>query len=247
MMSILALFLGWGLARTLRIVPATRDEPFGPGGVPPSPTPGTPSTPTTPGNGRRSPRTSRRPTVPAATTRPATSTTAPPWPQLMPQGLPPFPSGWVPYEPPPPAVVQRANELLPLLWQGGAGTFKVEKTAGVWVYYRATQMGEKRGVVAFKERPGAAAPSPAGPIVVTPQGPAVVPASSSSLALPTLRRGSSGSDVITLQRRLGLTADGKFGPATEAAVIAFQKRNPPLIADGIVGTQTWAVLMARAA
>lgn len=239
----LELLLGWVLGRTIRIVPAVTDEPFGPGGVPPSPAPGTPSTPS---NGRRTPRTSRRPTVPAATTRPATSTTAPPWPQLMPSGLAPFPSGWTPYEPPPPAVVQRANELLPLLWQGGAGTFKVEKTAGVWVYYRATQMGEKRGVVAFKEKAGAAAPAPSGPIVVTPQGPAVVPASGPTTALPTLRRGSSGEEVKILQRRLGLTADGKFGPGTEAAVRAHQKKNG-LTPDGIVGPRTWAVLMGAQA
>ena len=49
----------------------------------------------------------------------------------MPSGLAPFPSGWEPYDPPPGAVVLRANALLPQLWRGGAGTFKVEQTAGV--------------------------------------------------------------------------------------------------------------------
>jgi murein L,D-transpeptidase YcbB/YkuD len=177
----------------------------------------------------------------------------------MPSGLAPFPSGWQPYEPPPPAVVQRANALLPALWTGGPGTFKVEKTAGVWVYYRATQMGEKRGVVAFREKVPSqttaqterdarnieTAPVVMPAMVVTPGG-STVPASSSSTALPTLRRGSKGADVRILQQRLGITADGDFGPKTEAAVRAYQARNG-LVADGVVGPKTWAALMAKAA
>jgi putative chitinase len=58
-----------------------------------------------------------------------------------------------------------------------------------------------------------------------------------------LRQGVSGSEVTTLQERLkqlgfnpGLI-DGDFGPATEAAVIAFQ-RSEGLLADGIVGPRT---------
>jgi hypothetical protein len=165
----------------------------------------------------------------------------------MPSGLSPFPSGWEPYSPPPGPVVQRANELLSQLWRGGAGTFKVEKTAGVWVYYRATPMGDKKGVVAFRERVPSAGPvSPAGPVVVTPMGPATVPASASRVSLPTLRRGSRGPDVVILQQRLGIPADGAFGPQTENAVKAYQARNG-LTVDGVVGPQTWASLMARAA
>lgn len=168
----------------------------------------------------------------------------------MPRGLPPFPSGWVPFEPPSGAVVARANALLPELWRGGPGTFKVEQTAGLWVYYRATPMGDKKGVVAFREKsPGASAAAPASPAsvpVVTPMGPAVVPASGSPVALSTIRRGSKGPDVVVLQRRLGLTADGNFGPMTEAAVIAYQKRNG-LVPDGVVGPKTWSSLMAKAA
>lgn len=243
-MSLLALLLGWVLARTIRIVPASSDEPFGPGGRPPPPPPPPGPTP------RRGPSTSRRPTgptVPANVPVPATS--APPWPQVMPTGLSPFPSGWEPYEPPPGTVVQRANELLPQLWRGGAGTFKVEKTAGVWVYYRATPMGEKRGVVAFRERVPSSAPAPSpGAITVVPLGPAspTSPASTQSVSLPTLRRGSSGPEVKILQQRLGIPADGKFGPGTEAAVRGHQGRSG-LTPDGVVGTRTWASLMARAA
>jgi hypothetical protein len=50
-----------------------------------------------------------------------------------------------------------------------------------------------------------------------------------------------GISVADLQRRLGVTADGIFGPQTRRAVRAFQRRNG-LIVDGIVGPQTLAAL-----
>ena len=52
--------------------------------------------------------------------------------------------------------------------------------------------------------------------------------------------------VATVQRILGLTADGAFGPATETAVKAFQASRG-LTADGIVGRDTWAALVAKPA
>lgn len=80
-----------------------------------------------------------------------------PWPQAMPAGLPPFPSGrWVPAQPPPPAVVTRAWQLLSTLWAHGAGTHKTEQTAGQWITYQAQPMGQKKGVVAWKLRGGGA-------------------------------------------------------------------------------------------
>lgn len=53
-----------------------------------------------------------------------------------------------------------------------------------------------------------------------------------------LKLGSKGDEVKKLQEKLGLTADGAFGPKTDAAVKEFQKKNN-LEVDGIVGPKTW--------
>ena len=57
----------------------------------------------------------------------------------------------------------------------------------------------------------------------------------------TLKLGSKGSEVKTLQSKLNLQTDGIFGPITEEAVKAFQRANN-LSVDGIVGEKTWAKL-----
>lgn len=57
----------------------------------------------------------------------------------------------------------------------------------------------------------------------------------------TLKLGSRGSDVKTLQHALSLAEDGIFGPVTEETVKAFQKEHG-LSIDGIVGPNTWAAL-----
>jgi len=59
----------------------------------------------------------------------------------------------------------------------------------------------------------------------------------------TLKRGSRGDAVKTVQAKIGVTADGIFGPGTEAAVRAFQ-RSKNAVADGIVGPETWALMSA---
>ena len=58
-----------------------------------------------------------------------------------------------------------------------------------------------------------------------------------------LKIGSKGSDVRLLQEKLRLTADGDFGPGTEAKVKAWQAANG-LTADGIVGAVTWSKMFA---
>jgi hypothetical protein len=68
-------------------------------------------------------------------------------------------------------------------------------------------------------------------------------------AHPTLQQGFTGPAVKTLQAALNghgarppLTADGVFGPATKAALMAFQTAQH-LTADGICGPLTWGKLV----
>ena len=56
-----------------------------------------------------------------------------------------------------------------------------------------------------------------------------------------LKRGSEGPRVAQVQRWLGISADGIFGPGTRRAVKRFQ-RSHGLTADGIVGPVTWSSL-----
>ena len=66
---------------------------------------------------------------------------------------------------------------------------------------------------------------------------------------PTLRKGDSGTYVTLMQKMLiqrgyscgSYGADGKFGNATLAALVAFQKANG-LEPDGVCGKNTWAAL-----
>jgi len=58
---------------------------------------------------------------------------------------------------------------------------------------------------------------------------------------PTIQQGSTGPAVVVLQQKLGVRADGQFGPITKAAVMNFQ-RSHGLDVDGIVGPQTWGAL-----
>jgi len=58
----------------------------------------------------------------------------------------------------------------------------------------------------------------------------------------TVRKGSRGAVVAEVQEKLGLTADGVFGPGTERAVKKWQGENG-LTADGIVGPKTLGKLL----
>lgn len=70
---------------------------------------------------------------------------------------------------------------------------------------------------------------------------AVAAASSRPPAQKVLRLGDHGESVRNLQRKLGLTPDGAFGPETEKAVKSFQVEKG-LAADGIAGPATWTKL-----
>jgi putative chitinase len=57
-----------------------------------------------------------------------------------------------------------------------------------------------------------------------------------------IRRGSKGATVAAVQAKLGLTADGDFGPGTERALMGWQRENG-LEPDGIAGPLTLAKIL----
>jgi len=65
----------------------------------------------------------------------------------------------------------------------------------------------------------------------------------------TQSRGNKGVDTLAVQyllqaRGISVSADGDFGPATEAAVRSFQSRpGSGLEVDGVVGPNTWGALI----
>lgn len=73
----------------------------------------------------------------------------------------------------------------------------------------------------------------------------IASAGTASAAQPTLRRGSSGTAVRTLQSRLSSlgywlgSVDGQFGDLTHQAVVAIQKASG-IARDGICGAVTWS-------
>lgn len=64
------------------------------------------------------------------------------------------------------------------------------------------------------------------------------PATPAPKAKPTLKLGSKGGSVQTLQKRLNLTVDGIFGPKTEQAVKDFQLKKG-IVVTGVVNEETW--------
>jgi len=151
------------------------------------------------------------PQLPAA----GTQTSTPPWPQVAPSGLPPFPgAGWQYDEPPPAAVVQRAGQLVSQLWSGGAGTFRIEQTAGRWIAYRAEKVRSgKQGVVAYRVK-GASSPSakptPSSKPTPAPSSkPTPAPKDRASLELPTLEQLLTLAQFLSSIATAALSAGGK--------------------------------------
>jgi Putative peptidoglycan binding domain len=184
------------------------------------------------------------------------------WPQAPPS-LPPFPKGWEFAEPPSAAVRARAWQLLNELWARGEGSTRVEQTGGTWITYRAEiTKGAKRGVVAYRVKAGARSTPKAAPDRAAAPGPAPRLVTSPGIARtplgPILYQGAGmgalqglAGDVKRLQARLlelkfyAGQVDGKFGPKTTAAVIAFQAPlNLPRIPlqRGTVDEATWSAL-----
>ncbi|HEV2998294.1 MAG TPA: peptidoglycan-binding protein, partial [Solirubrobacteraceae bacterium] len=83
------------------------------------------------------------------------------------------------------------------------------------------------------------------PAEALPQEPATpaphAHASTSGLAGTGGAHHPTGNPVVRLQEALQIQADGKFGPATEAAVRSLQAKHG-LTVDGVVGPATWSAL-----
>jgi hypothetical protein len=75
--------------------------------------------------------------------------------------------------------------------------------------------------------------------VVKPE--AIVAPAPAKAALPTLKVGSKGGAVKKVQSKIGVTADGSFGPKTQAALKAYQTKQG-IPATGVVDAATWAKL-----
>jgi N-acetylmuramoyl-L-alanine amidase len=61
-------------------------------------------------------------------------------------------------------------------------------------------------------------------------------------AAPMVSQGARGNITKWIQQKLGIAADGIFGPQTRQSVISFQRSNG-LSTDGIVGPNTWRKLL----
>lgn len=129
---------------------------------------------------------------------------------------------------------QEANGLTP---DGVAGT----QTYAILFSYNALPYGATPTPVPAAEQTPEPAVQTAEPTVQAKE--TALTAAQTPARYTTVRKGSKGDTVKALQSRLitlgYLTgkADGNFGPQTEKAVIAFQKKNG-LTADGVAGPAT---------
>ena len=72
---------------------------------------------------------------------------------------------------------------------------------------------------------------------------AEIPASDTPAFPGQIKPGTKSESVKIVQKALGLKADGEYGPATKAAVVAFQDNHDIVDSNGIVGPKTWAELI----
>ena len=117
-----------------------------------------------------------------------------------------------------------------------------------WGYYTGSIDGiygtkTEMAVRYFQQRNGLVVDGIAGPATLAAMGLSSDTAATAASSSTTLKRGSQGSTVRTLQTRLKEwgyytgAVDGVYGAATEAAVKKFQKKNG-LTVDGIAGPAT---------
>jgi hypothetical protein len=149
----------------------------------------------------------------------------------------------------------RTHVAVCFMWGPSFGLHDAAKSAGAYLYHPSARLGHRDEPSCSTSCPGddieawvrLGAPSPALPVPVPHPAPAPKPLPPQGVSHPTLREGNTGSAVYELQLKLnfvsnaGLTGDGRFGPHTLNAVIAFQHFFH-LVPDGIVGPKTWNML-----
>jgi cell wall-associated NlpC family hydrolase len=102
----------------------------------------------------------------------------------------------------------------------------------------------RRAVLAVQGTHGLAADGVIGPATAAALGISLGGSSSASASTRLAAANAPAppsSTTLAVQQKLGITADGVFGPQTRAAVVAFQEANG-LEVDGVVGPQTLAAL-----
>lgn len=105
----------------------------------------------------------------------------------------------------------------------GAGFDRWGRTLRGWWSMRLAGIGDEEPATGGGEQLPLAPPPPPAPTV----------------ARRTLRVGSGGDDVRTVQRAVGVKDDGAYGPITKKAVEKWQE-DRGLADDGIWGPQSWA-------
>jgi len=151
-----------------------------------------------------------------------------------------------------PEVVQLQNQLANLDYNVGPvdGRFGPITRSAVIAFQGANGL-TRDGIVGPKTwralDSASVAPVPVKPPASSAPRSSAPRSSAPSSSASVLRQGARGSEVVQLQNQLAKLrydvgpVDGRFGPSTRHAVIAFQKVNG-LTRDGIVGPKTWAAL-----
>lgn len=137
---------------------------------------------------------------------------------------------------------ERGGERAPLLSRRAA---QLGLVAGILVILLVAGLAAAGVFSGAAKKPPPVVPTQASP--TTTAGPPTTAASPVLLPSGPLKPGDTGTDVKRLQTALARlgdfsgTADGQYGPATQAAVARFQKF-ANLTADGIAGPQTLKAL-----
>jgi hypothetical protein len=132
--------------------------------------------------------------------------------------------------------------------EGNTSSGKGSQSNGGGVYARTRSFGVVHSIwrppydAAIAAAPAAPAAPVAAPVVpaaavVEPEAPATQPKKPQA-EFVAIKQGASGDKVKLIQKRVGATADGIYGPKTAAAVKAWQIKKG-IAATGIVDGETW--------